>query len=74
MSFSYAYGYDEAQFGGRLAVDGDVSTTWFTWGVVSAGECWWATTLPAPTHLTGFSLTRQTTFGSSYNVREAKVK
>ena len=74
VSFSYAYGYDEAQFGGRLAVDGDVSTTWFTWGVVSAGECWWATTLPAPTHLTGFSLTRQTTFGSSYNVREAKVK
>ena len=36
VSFSYAYGYDEAQFGGRLAVDGDVSTTWFTWG---GSEC-----------------------------------
>lgn len=45
-----------------------------TWGVANAGECWWNTVLDRPVTLTGFSVTKQSAYGSGYNLRSAEIK
>ena len=74
VDYSYAYNDDEAGYGGQLAIDDDISTAWFSWGVANAGECWWSATLDTPATLTGLSITRQIDFGDSYNVKAIQVK
>lgn len=67
---SYVYGNNDPLF----AIDDNISTTWFAYGVINADECWWSTVLDAPVKLVGFSITRQSAFGASYNVKQATVK
>ena len=59
VSCSNVYADDDAKYGAHLAIDGEINTTWFTWGVANAGECWWNTVLDRPVTLTGFSVTKQ---------------
>lgn len=54
VSCSNVYADDDAKYGAYLAIDGEINTTWFTWGVANAGECWWNTVLDRPVTLTGF--------------------
>ena len=74
VSCSNVYADDDAKYGAHLAIDGEINTTWFTWGVANAGECWWNTLLDRPVTLTGFSVTKQSAYGSGYNLRSAEIK
>ena len=74
VSCSNVYADDDAKYGAYLAIDGEINTTWFTWGVANAGECWWNTLLDRPVTLTGFSVTKQSAYGSGYNLRSAEIK
>lgn len=74
VSCSNVYADDDAKYGAHLAIDGEINTTWFTWGVANAGECWWNTVLDRPVTLTGFSVTKQSAYGSGYNLRSAEIK
>lgn len=74
VSCSNAYANDDARYGAHLAIDGEANTSWFSWGVANAEECWWNTVLSRPVTLAGFSVTKQSAYGSSYNLKSAEIK
>lgn len=59
----------------QSAIDGDISTSWFTYGTAydGNGECWFDVVLNTATSLDGFSITRENDYGG-YNIQKATIQ